>query len=575
MPDSPNVKTDVRELTQTHRAQFSRVLAMKDYTPSFQEPGKRSLFVKEFVEQRAHSRKKISSKASYESIARCTVFNISEDMNSVNSEVARKAYLKFRAAIGPKILLALRNGCEWMDLLNAYLERFTQSAGLSEAKRGHDRLKGYFHTALIDVRAHQHPLLHAEALFVKMDDSWCQGYIDSNRAKWDAIESRPAGLDCPSLAERIVEAFIQMKDNPSLDDQNVWHNPGYRRDICNRYHKCLMADEQDSDRGRHLANVLTTYWEEKEAEVNANEANAASLDIRMITSRKIVPAQNSWSIAHDSKSQRTHKSRIAANSSYAIPRTTPAESERTQPTAEPRRVLGTSSDNPSKSDNGASKAARRKQRIAAGAVARATAPVGSEAPPDSHQTSTVIPPPPLPSPPPVAVGAALPDPPPLAKTSTGSTREYFPHPTGSTGNPRKTEWTRSAWHDTRVSWARMAMCKMSDGRPTTAYKAVARAFPTNANLQDPMLFSNYKGPDKKNDVWPNDACAFCRYRSLMPPNAPPETGWLYGTGNGAHSPQRCLALRRFLAEGGDTSNTATEKAFLQSCLEAVDSNQRR
>ena len=67
--------------------------------------------------------------------------------------------------------------------------------------------------------------------------------------------------------------------------------------------------------------------------------------------------------------------------------------------------------------------------------------------------------------------------------------------------------------------------------------------------------------------WAPDACRYCRFRPLAPPSIPPghKDHWLYGTGDGSHSPWKCKPTKRFLLEGGD-SKTSAWADHLRQCI---------
>jgi hypothetical protein len=67
----------------------------------------------------------------------------------------------------------------------------------------------------------------------------------------------------------------------------------------------------------------------------------------------------------------------------------------------------------------------------------------------------------------------------------------------------------------------------------------------------------------KTPTWEKDACAYCYFR---PKTSNAKEPWTTGTGDGGHNPYRCDAFKRFLAEGGESSNTESEKLFLRSAL---------
>ena len=115
----------------------------------------------------------------------------------------------------------------------------------------------------------------------------------------------------------------------------------------------------------------------------------------------------------------------------------------------------------------------------------------------------------------------------------------------------------------RVNFDRFADSINPEGKETSVYSACARARPTDRHMTKVRL-GRPTGDSTKTPIWARDACAYCSYRPIRAPNA--GQPWLTGTGNGMHNPYFCDAFKRYLAKGGEPSNTPAEKQFLQSVL---------
>jgi len=123
-------------------------------------------------------------------------------------------------------------------------------------------------------------------------------------------------------------------------------------------------------------------------------------------------------------------------------------------------------------------------------------------------------------------------------------------PSGSTGNPNAGEaWTQEKWQQIIVELDHFdVMLQYDDSK-----HAAALCRPCDKSMTTPHV-----GRERTTDnVWNADACKYCLYRPLAPRgSAEARTdhahNWKYGTGRGDHSPYRCQAFKRMLAEGGDT-----------------------
>ena len=137
-------------------------------------------------------------------------------------------------------------------------------------------------------------------------------------------------------------------------------------------------------------------------------------------------------------------------------------------------------------------------------------------------------------------------------------------PGGSLGEPNGEQWNDDKWNSTgcaKVDFNRMEECRTSDGGDTTVTRCAIRAWPSSSTLT-----TLQKKPSQPvRSPYKMDDCASCKNRPL---NFGKEA-WLNGTGDGTHHPMYCQSLKRYLAEGGESSNNPEEKAFLQGCLRYV------
>ena len=160
-------------------------------------------------------------------------------------------------------------------------------------------------------------------------------------------------------------------------------------------------------------------------------------------------------------------------------------------------------------------------------------------------------------------------PPPSTRPGNSSIRFVDP-PTGSSGNPDGTAWTTTTFSNVSADLNRLLHDSVVDGVRTTCYDAAARAFPADATLS---VLHPEKPRSNEDNSWAMDACRYCFFRPLAAdPNS--TDAWRSGTGQGNHNPHRCRALKRYLCEGGDPSNTPAEQEFLRSCIFINQSSRR-
>ena len=139
-------------------------------------------------------------------------------------------------------------------------------------------------------------------------------------------------------------------------------------------------------------------------------------------------------------------------------------------------------------------------------------------------------------------------------------------PAGGVGKPSNLpagEWTAAEWDNLSIDFR-----KLSELATTTAVTAVAKVRPIDATLSKPRM---ERGPDMDQATrkWPNEACTYCLFRPVAPPNTPEADLWKYGTSKGDHNPYRCKAAIRWLTEGGEKSDAAFAE-HLRSCVKVPE-----
>ena len=475
---------------------------------------------------------------------------IPKDLSSADQAKSAAAWSVFRAQFANEILLCLRHGAEWMLILTTLAARLARPATSNDRTTGHNRLYGFIRTAINDLPLHDIPLLHADALFFKMDRSFEGAVKSSANTDWDNCLQRSSTLDANAVAQRLLDAFIKMKRDPSLTAENVWFNEIDRNILFERFHLCLTNDVDDPARGQYSAGKFNQDWLMVEAQVAAGETDPSELDIRKFALRRIGPLESALQRNRDLKAKKP--------GAPVIPRPAAAASrnEFDEFVEEDVEVLGSAPAIVPGKGGGRGGRTRFPLRTAAAAAPKPTvAPVGMTtraAAAAIHRDAT----------------GTAPDPRDATRPTFPSAGRTATMPTGKTGEPTDAEWTEQKWTDVTIEWGQLAGAVV-EGVKSWAYPCAARARPDDSSMK--VLRTDPERPSSDSQrVWPDDACSYCHYR-------PKATGaeaavgharaWFFGTGDGKHNPYRCKCFKRFLAEGGEPTNTAREKQFLRSALQ--------
>ena len=473
-------------------------------------------------------------------------------LRSPNSEKAREAWKAYRPVFAAKLRLPIQSGADWATLLTFFTNRMGLT-GDTDKTRGFPRIHGYLTDAQRDTVLHAYPALHAEALLFQIDASFDSGgaSAQSYETDWRQCKSRKSTVDVRSLANTIISAWIKKKRDPATTTETVWQMASDRSEIAQRYQECLQEDEDHPDRGKYLADEFIKAWVSLEAKVHACVKSASVLDIRELARFQLEPLERIW--MHKNSATPKAKTTTAAKAPAAASTNTVAAAVATSE-APPADVPP-----PAMSTRAQRRAAAVERRVAA-AVAQAVKGT-TPAPAPVVMAQPVAP---------RAVGAAIPPPAPQSQSALRA----VPPPAGSMGEPQQREWTSQLWQEASVDFDNLDRAVGAGGTPTTMTSAVARARPADASMTQPRLG---RPQNQYGQPWPDDACAYCRFRPKAPgPNAANgEDAWRYGTGDGAHNPYRCRAFKRYLAEGGDATNSEDEKAFLRLSLRYAPSQPQR
>lgn len=528
--------------------------------------GRRCLYTQAQVDRREESIRRNSKGAMTAGKDCMNKLIIPSDLSSQDPVACGIAYKQsFRVAM-IEALQVLQLGAYWDDVLRSMNARFSRD------RDGHARLAQFAQVALRDKVLHSDPLLHAEAFMFKLDASfYSRVHAISN---YELITSRAPTMDAATLMARIVEAYVEKLDDNKYKRKNILADKQHRQELFKKARRCLLADERDKARGKAVSDEFNRLWGAAEFEYSRNptKAGLVSLDLQTFADVHLKEVSDRFERMRGDEEAVENQERRKADKQGAV---TVARSRRDRaagavlPRVRPTVVLNRDDDDRDEPEvplvqTRVALAAQGKVLTYAAATQRKA---GSE-------------PPPNPLAPPYAAcavsGSAAPDPSPSSRSPDGtasnpnapSGRRYCPHPAGSRAEPSTPpeEWTKEKWHACQVDFDRLDQAVL-DGQKTSVYASAAKARPAGPNLSE-LRLGRYNRPDR-NQPHSKDACTYCYYRPKAKGNdarADNPDFWRFGNGDGSHHPGNCLPFKRYLAEGGDPTNTPKEKQFLQSAL---------
>ena len=182
---------------------------------------------------------------------------IAPDLRDSSTRVIAEAWNTYRKHMLYEIPQALTLGCKWKTILTKLHLAF------SDPVIGYPRLQLAVDLALKDSELMKYPLLHADVLIYKLDESFAEGNQkysnDSSSANWDQTTSRLPGESAHSLSIRVENAYLELHEE--LDAVSIYL-PGYSADqLIGRYCECLYNDPSDPDRGERSAHEAKLGWD--------------------------------------------------------------------------------------------------------------------------------------------------------------------------------------------------------------------------------------------------------------------------------------------------------------------------
>ena len=197
-------------------------------------------------------------------------------------ETAADAWNVYRRHLIIIIRAALVVGYPWTEILARL------SATYADQDAGYPRLLNYIKSALTDTVLIKYPLLHADVLLYKLDQSFASGSRkysrDSITIDWEQAVSRQHGEDPQSLAIRVTGAYITMRDDDNLTDVNVWDKPTFAREINQRFADCLSRDLGNPERGAANYDLFMTKWREAQA---LNESDPTQMPTQKLSCERL------------------------------------------------------------------------------------------------------------------------------------------------------------------------------------------------------------------------------------------------------------------------------------------------
>jgi hypothetical protein len=291
---------------------------------------------------------------------------------------------------------------------------------------------------------------------------------------------------------------------------------------------------------------LARLWNGLVAKVRNARADTSTLDLRHITICELVPYEDAW-LERNPLAERDRSNRRGGGQANAL---VPQDQSQSHPRRSETRSHTRGTEPPT----------RHAAAVEATQVARTPSVKTGSRPPRPRAVAAAVE---APAATPVAA-AATPLPSPVPARHYLRQVAYGP-PSGATGHPENKKWTDD-WegkNSITINFDRFADASTADGRETGVYKAAARARPSDRSMTKPRLGRPPAPEIGKTPAWEKDSCSYCYFR---PKAHNPKEPWTTGTGDGGHSPYRCDAFKRYLAEGGESSNNEEEKLFLRSTL---------
>ena len=511
----------------------------------------RTLFNDELVEGWIRSDGKESRNA-WRHSDKCKKLEFPSLLSSPNKEVVKASWVGFRCELIDLIHDALMNGVSWSKVIR-YL---TQAA--TRRDTGHAQFQTVFTRAAKDSALLSFAPLHAAVLIYKSDDTFARSDQNYGRgalhSDWDRLVAREVTDDPVSLSARVTDAYVKKLNDPLINANNVFENEQYLQEINEKVHNCLGNDLRYPARGVALALEFRKEWGKLRQSHDRGELSQglAMLSATRICQIFITVEDEAWKPPNSVAEEPVDPAAGNSTASIVIPGRSAARNPHQGSTARAR------DGGPLDPDLRAMKAtALRNNNQATLAMI------------ESHLE---------PVKPTYDVNAAMNEQEPNAWRGGGRGKgkgkgrgPYNQEPAGynngawASRGPRKvtapTGYTEEEFKNSQCEfdqpWFDAAECaKQPKGVQMRA--ALAKYWPHDASRKAPRL--------GRADVNNLTRCAYCAFMPLPTPGSPQEAtdhpeNYLYGTGDGNHSPHGCKAWKRFCLEGGCQDSAEMKQNF--------------
>ena len=225
-------------------------------------------------------------------MSRCRELEVPTGLKNSNANAAAESWNSFRLTLINQFSTVLKWGPDWEDLLQEMLVAF------NDPETGNTRLYQHFNAAFEDEHLLPHPLLHADVLIYRLDDSFAAGSSTYGRtcvsADWDRCVRRNPGEDAITLAVRLINAYLRKIDNHDVvvTAKTVWGYPSYADELNNRYAKCLLNDVADPERGEDNLHTFLSAWVKIKKRLECGEiTDRGKLSCKYLAEMYVVPAE--------------------------------------------------------------------------------------------------------------------------------------------------------------------------------------------------------------------------------------------------------------------------------------------
>ena len=220
------------------------------------------------------------------------VLAVPEALRNSNPEISAEAWDQYRRHFIHSLHRAFAAGVDWLRALRA------MSLVYSDPTDGHPRIKQYIESAMTDRALVAHPLLHADVLIFKLDQSFASGSKlyskDSRAADWERTTARLPGEDVITLATRVTEAYVKKVSDPEVDTVTVWNTSIHAHQIYECFVTCLNNDPSGPPgRGADTCERFMFSWNKTQQQIARGQRESWALNIIEMALMELEPHESS------------------------------------------------------------------------------------------------------------------------------------------------------------------------------------------------------------------------------------------------------------------------------------------